>query len=74
MRSHLTVRKYKNTLSNAFKSMGSLLCTTIITPETFFLFINTMRLHFCISGGDKQVFNSDMIIVKRFFSSLFYHC
>ena len=30
MRSRLTVRLYNNTLSNAFKSMGSHLCTKII--------------------------------------------
>ena len=39
-----------------------------------FVFTNTMRLHFCISGGDRQSFHSDMIIVKRVFPYLFYHC
>ena len=28
---------------------------------------NTMRLHSCISDGDKQGFHGDMIIVKRVF-------
>ena len=35
MRSRLTVRYYKNTLSNAFKSMGSHLCTEIVFLGTF---------------------------------------
>ena len=35
MRSRLTVRLYNNTLSNAFKSMGSRLCTKIIFLGTF---------------------------------------
>ena len=36
MRSRLTVRIYNNTLSNAFKSMGSHLCTKIVFLGTFF--------------------------------------
>ena len=32
-----------------------------------FVFTSTMRLHFCISEGDRQVFHGDMIIVIRFF-------
>ena len=43
-------------------------------PRDIFFFTNTVRLHFCNSDRDKQVFHGDMIIVKRVFSSLFYHC
>ena len=32
-----------------------------------FVFTNTIRLHFCITDGDRQVFHRDMIIVIRFF-------
>ena len=32
-----------------------------------FVFTNTMRLYFCISDGDRQVFHSDTIIVVRVF-------
>ena len=39
-----------------------------------FVFTNTMRLHFCISDGDRQGFHGDTIIVIRVFSYLFYHC
>ena len=67
MRSCLTVRLYNNTLSNAFKSKDNHLCIKVIFLGTFFLFTNTVRLHFCISGEDKQVFHSDMVIVKRVF-------
>ena len=61
---------------NAFKSMDSHLCTKLIFLGTFFFFTNTMRLHFYISDGDRQVFHGDVIIVIRvfFFSYLFYHC
>ena len=38
-----------------------------------FVFTNTMRLYFCISDGDRQVFHGDTIIVIRVFSYLFYH-
>ena len=31
------------------------------------VFTNTMRIHFCISEGDRQVFHGDMIIVIRVF-------
>ena len=34
--------------------------------DTFF-FTKTMRLHFFISDGDRQVFHGDMIIVIRVF-------
>ena len=51
-----------NTLLNEFESMGSHLCTKII-----FFFTNTMRLHFCISDGDRQGFHRDMIIDIRVF-------
>ena len=30
-----------------------------------------MRLHFCISDGDRQVFHGDMIIVIRVFFFIF---
>ena len=30
---------------------------------------NTMRLHFCISDGDRQVVHGDMIIVIRVFGT-----
>ena len=36
MRSRLTVRPYNNTLSNAFTSMGSHLCTKIFFLVTLF--------------------------------------
>ena len=36
-----------------------------------FVFTNTMRLHFCISDGDRQVFHGDMIIVIRVFHIYF---
>ena len=62
MKSRLTVRLYNNTLSNAFKSMGSHLCTKIFFLGTLF-FTNNMRLHFCISDWDRQGFHVDMIIV-----------
>ena len=71
MRSRLTVRLYNNTLSNAFKSMGSHLCTKIIFLWIFFFFTNTMRLLFCISGGDRHVFHGDMIIIIRVFHIYF---
>ena len=32
-----------------------------------FVFTDTMRLHFCISEGDRQGFHGDMIIVIRVF-------
>ena len=32
-----------------------------------FVFTNTMRLYFCISDGDRQVFHGDTIIVIRVF-------
>ena len=32
-----------------------------------FVFTNTMRLHFCISDGDRQGFHGDMIIIIRVF-------
>ena len=32
-----------------------------------FVYTNTMRLYFCISEGDRQVFHVDMIIVIRVF-------
>ena len=67
MRSCLTVRLYNNTLSNAFKSMDNHLCIKVIFLGTFFLCTNTVRLHFCISGEDNQVFHSDMVIGKRVF-------
>ena len=70
-RSRLTVRYYNNTRSNAFKSMGSLLCTKIIFLGTFF-FTNTMLLHICISDGDSQVFHGDMIIVIRVFCHIYF--
>ena len=67
MRSRLTVRWYNNTLSNAFKSMGS----HNILRDIFFFITNTMRLHFCISDRDRQVFHGDIIIVIRVFSYYF---
>ena len=70
MRSRLTVRLYNNTLSNAFKSMGSHLFTKIIFLGIFF-FTNTMLLRFCISGGARHVFNGDMIIIIRVFHIYF---
>ena len=39
-----------------------------------FVFTNTMRLYFCMSDGERQVFHGDMIIVIQVFSYLFYHC
>ena len=60
MRSRLTVRYNNITLSNAFKSMGSHLCTKIF-------FTNAMRLHFGISDGDRQGFDGNMITVIRLF-------
>ena len=67
MRSRLTVRQYNNTLSNTFKSIGSHLFTNIFFLGTLFFFTNAMRLHYCISDGDSQVFHGDMIIVVRVF-------
>ena len=32
-----------------------------------FVFTSTMRLHFCISDGDRQVSHGDIIIVIRIF-------
>ena len=40
--------------TNAYQSMGSHLCTKKFFLGTF-LFTNTMRLHFCISDGVRQV-------------------
>ena len=73
MRSRLTVRLYNNTLSNAFKStcMGSHLCTKIIFLGIIIFFTNTMRLRFCISGGDRHVFHGDMINIIRVFHIYF---
>ena len=34
-------------------------------------FINTVRLLFCIPGGDRQVFHGDMIIIIRDFQIYF---
>ena len=45
-----------------------------ILPSDIFFFKTTMRLHFCILNGDRQVFHGDMIIIIRVFSSLLYHC
>ena len=39
-----------------------------------FVLTSTMRLHFCISEGDRQVSHGDIIIVMRVFLYLFYHC
>ena len=36
-----------------------------------FFFINTVRLHVCISGGDRQVFHGVMIIIIRVFHIYF---
>ena len=66
MRCRLTVRLYNNTLSNAFKSMES----HFLLRDIFF-FINTVRLHICISGGDRQGFHGDMIIIIRVFHIYF---
>ena len=44
-----------------------------ILSRDIIYFTNTMRLHFCISDGERQVFHGEMIIVIRVFSSLFYH-
>ena len=70
MRNHLTAQQCNNTLANAFKSMDSHLCTKIIFLGTFF-FTNNMRLHFCISDGDRHVFHGKMIIVIRVFHPYF---
>ena len=67
MRSRFTIRYYNNTLSNAFKSMSSHLCTKILFFRDSFVCTSTMRLHFCISDGERQVFHGDMIIVIPFF-------
>ena len=38
-----------------------------LPKDIFFFFTNTMRLHFCISDGDKRGFHGDIIIVKQVF-------
>ena len=38
-----------------------------ILSRDIIVFTNAMRLHFCISDGDSQVFHGDMIIVIRVF-------
>ena len=62
MRSCLTVQLYNNTLSNAFNSMGSHLCTTIIFLGTFFLY-KYYAVTFLHLNGDRHVFHGIMIIV-----------
>ena len=59
MRSRLTVRLYSNTLSNAFKSMGSHLCTKLIFLGTF---LSLQVLCGYISASHTGT-DSDMIIV-----------
>ena len=49
--------------------------TKIVFLWTFsLLFENTMRLRYCILNRNMQVFQGDVIIVTRVFSSLSYHC
>ena len=69
MRSRLTVRYHHNTLSNAFKYWQS-----FVHQNNLLIITNTMRLYFCISDGERQVFHGDMIIVIRVFAYSFYNC
>ena len=55
MRSRLTVRLYNNTLSNAFKSMGSHLCTKIIFLWIFFS-LQILCGYFFASQAGKDMF------------------
>ena len=63
MRSRLTVRLYNNTLSNAFKSMGSQLCTKIIFLGTFFSLQILCGYISASQTGTDKFFHVDMIII-----------
>ena len=45
-----------------------------ILLRDMFVFTNTMRLYFCMSDGERQVFHGDMIIVIQVFFIFIYHC
>ena len=73
MRSRLTVRQYNNAQSNAFKSMGSHLCTKIIFLGAFFLqkyyAVKFLHLRQGQTGFSWRYDNS-----YTSFPYLFYHC
>ena len=67
MRSRLTVGQYNNTLSNAFKSMGSHLCTKIIFLGSFLSLQILCGYIPASQTGTDRFFHGDMIIVIRVF-------